>query len=107
MYVCLYVCMYVCMSVCLYVCMYVCVCRPGESPRLAPPSWCHGDGLEQVPERVNNQQVFVGGGGGGGKSISPHRPPGDCCVPAVALARAMLDGGRPKDKIAGVWSWGE
>ena len=53
-------------TVCMYVYMYVCVCRPGESPRLAPPSRCHGDGLEQVPGRVNNQQVFIGGGKGGG-----------------------------------------
>ena len=37
--------MYVCMYVYVYVCMHVCVCRPGESPLLAPPSRCHGDGL--------------------------------------------------------------
>ena len=57
------------------------MCRPGESPRLAPQSLCHGDGLDQVPDRVNNQQVSVGSGGGGGcKSVSPHRSPGGIVV---------------------------
>ena len=44
------------------------MCRPGESPRLAPQSRFNGDGLDQVPDRVNNQQVSVGSGGGNARA---------------------------------------
>ena len=49
----------------LYPCKSLCMCRPGVSAtggQSDNTSSCHGDNHDQVPDRVNNQQVSVGRG---------------------------------------------
>ena len=93
--------------------MYVCIVREceGLESRLA---WHHNLGvMETIRSQIESTTTGVCGECGGGgecKSVSQHHSPGGLLCSSSGLGRGkcrMGGGGGAKDKIAGVWSWGE
>ena len=65
---------------------------------------CHGDNLDQVPDRVNNQQVSVEWEKERKESVSPQCSSGG--VPAAALAEASAGWGGRKQIRLGLFGLG-